>query len=232
MDEETETAWRTAEMEMKIAAMLAGAGLADRARSTTALVERYRKILWELWHTGGAKRASEDGIASCRRHEIMERRRDVAPPHRAQPAISTGSWGRGPARVSAQYGAQKLKVLTRAQVSLAKYFSVTNIQLEKAAKPAEKIMRGWLYPMEGAHLLGKTGKRAAERSQRAETPCKNPACRVLQRYQRARVHAVAAGLRRWAWRKLAETLLQKLGSRNGPQFCYLTQGVHPRSRLA
>ena len=30
-------------------------------------------------------------------------------------------------------------------------------------------MRGWLYPLDGAHPLGETGKRAAKR---AETPAK------------------------------------------------------------
>jgi hypothetical protein len=33
-------------------------------------------------------------------------------------------------------------------------------------------MRGWLYPMDGAHPLVETRKRAAERAQRAETPGK------------------------------------------------------------
>jgi len=78
-------------------------------------------------------------------------------------------------------------------------------------------MRGWLYPMDGAHPLGETGKRAAERAQRAETPSKNPAYRIRQRYQSSGVHAAATGLHRSAWRKLAETggnSLQKLCSRN------------------
>jgi hypothetical protein len=52
----------------------------------------------------------------------------------------------------------------------------------KAAKPAEKIMRGWLYPLDGAHPLGKTGKRAAERAQRAETPCKNSTRETVRRF--------------------------------------------------
>src|SRR5260370_25713588 len=41
-------------------------------------------------------------------------------------------------------------------------------------------------------------------------------------------------LRRSAWRKLAETggnSLQKLCSRNGPQFCCLSQGGHPNQRI-
>ena len=95
-------------------------------------------------------------------------------------------------------------------------------------------MRGRLYPMDGAHPLGETGKRAAERAERAETPCKNPACGIRQRYQSSGVHAAAAGLRRSAWRKLAETggnSLQKLCSRNCPEFCCLSQGVHPKEPI-
>src|SRR5258708_29917311 len=92
-------------------------------------------------------------------------------------------------------------------------------------------MRGLAVPMDGPHPLGETGKRAAER---AETLCKNPACGIRQRYQSSGVHAAATGLRRSAWRKLAETggnSLQKLCWRNGPQFCCLSQGGHPNQRI-
>src|SRR5260370_25713587 len=78
-------------------------------------------------------------------------------------------------------------------------------------------MRGLAVPMDGPHPLGETGKRAAERAQRAETPCKNPACGIRQRYQSFGVHAAATGFAPLGVaetggnrRKLpAETLLEK-----------------------
>jgi hypothetical protein len=84
-------------------------------------------------------------------------------------------------------------------------------------------MRGW--------LLGKTGKRAAERAQRAETACNNPAHWIRQQYQHLDVRCGS----RFAPLGMAETggnSLQKLCSRDCPQFCCLSQGLHPKSRLA
>jgi hypothetical protein len=73
-----------------------------------------------------------------------------------------------------------------------------------------------------------TGKRAAER---AQTACNDPGAGFVNDINHLDVRCGS----RFAPHGMAETggnSLQKLCSRNGPQFCYLTQGVHPRSRLA
>ena len=88
-------------------------------------------------------------------------------------------------------------------------------------------MRGRLYPMDGAHPLGETGKRAAERAERAETPCKNPACGIRQRYQSSGVHAAATGLRRSAWRKLAETPCKNFARETVRSFTVSLSGPTP-----
>ena len=88
----------------------------------------------------------------------------------AQPAISTGSWGRGPARVSAQHGAQKLKSACRAKVTLDKYISNTIIQSEEMRRNLRrKSCAAGCSPRMEAPPLEETGKRLAEM---AETPCK------------------------------------------------------------
>src|SRR5712664_125145 len=89
-------------------------------------------------------------------------------------------------------------------------------------------MRGWLYPMVRAHPLGETGKRAAERAERAETPCKYPARRIRQRYQssrRALRQPLCAARHGGNRRKLAETPCKNAARRNCLQFCCLIQGV-------
>src|SRR5260370_34865420 len=88
--------------------------------------------------------------------------------------------------------------------------------------------------MDGAHPLGETGKRAAERAERAETACNNPARRIRQRYQasrRALRPPVCAARHGGNRRKPAENSLQKLCARNCPQFCCLSQGVHPKEPI-
>jgi len=71
-------------------------------------------------------------------------------------------------------------------------------------------MRGWLYPMDGAHPLGglhpvdETGKRAAERAQRAETACNNPHAGFINDIKRLGT-STAASFRRFGERSWAET---------------------------
>jgi hypothetical protein len=64
--------------------------------------------------------------------------------------------------------------------------------------------------------LGETAKRPAERAQRAETPCKNPARRIRQRYQpsrRALRQPICAARLGGNRRKLPEKpLLEKLSA--------------------
>jgi hypothetical protein len=105
-------------------------------------------------------------------------------------------------------------VLTCAKVLLDKYLSIANVESEESGETCGEIMRGWLYPMDGAHPLGEPGERAAER---AETH--------LECIRRQPVCAARLG---GNWR----TPLQNSAREIAPHFCCLAQGVHFRGRLA
>lgn len=75
-------------------------------------------------------------------------------------------------------------------------------------------MRGWLYPMDGAHPLGEPGERAAER---AET-----------HLEWTRRQPVCAARRGGNWR----TPLQNSAREIAPIFAVSPKGVNFRRRLA
>jgi hypothetical protein len=112
---------------------------------------------------------------------------------------------------------------------LGDFFGVTRRTIPELDRQGRAVATPWSPAPCSSAPRASARKRPAERAERAETPCKNPACRIRRRFQSS-LRAAAAGLRRPARRKLAETggnSRQKLCSRPVRTFAVPLLGATP-----